>query len=227
VNQTELPRGYEPHTYQSYLKALYATLRFKKDDFRHYQLHWNRISGWLTYEQARWLFNQGNTTSLAGDIVEIGSAYGRSTVCLAWGAKLAQNGKVYAIDPHIGGKGFRESLGAKANEFNSLDLFNANIKRFNLKDYVVPIVATSEDAIKSWGHKTIRLVFIDGWHTYDAVKHDILMWSQFVKSGGLIALHDYQLEEIRQAVTDSLQIMGLANIIIQPVDNVLVYFQMP
>ena len=227
MNDVPLPRGYEPHTFQSYLDALYASLRFKHDDFRHYRLHWDRVSGWLMYKQAQWLFNQGNTKTLSGDIVEIGSAYGRSTVCLAWGVKLSGNGKIYGVDPHIGGKGFRESLGAKAQEYSSLDLFNANMRRFNLTDYVVPIVATSEDAVKNWTNKNIRLIFIDGWHTYDAVKHDILAWSQYVKPGGIIALHDYQMEEIRQAITDSLAQLGLTNDVIQHVDETMVYFHLP
>jgi MMP 1-O-methyltransferase len=227
VSEIELPRGYEPHTWRTYLKALSATLRFKPDDFRRYRLHWDRISGWLTYEQARWLFQQGNTTTLAGEIVEIGSAYGRSTVCLAWGARLARNGKVYAVDPHIGGIAFRAGMGERAKEYTSLDLFEANIRRFNLQDTIVPMVATSEDAVKNWTSKNIRLAFIDGWHTYDAVKHDILAWSPYIKPGGIIALHDYHLEEIRQAISDSLQQLGISSSALLHVDETMVYFHLP
>jgi predicted O-methyltransferase YrrM len=227
VNEVQLPRGYEPHTFRTYLKALYASLRFKSDDFRRYQLHWDRISGWLTIKQAEWLFQQGQSTTVSGDIVEIGSAYGRSTVCLAWGARLSHNGKVYAVDPHIGGRAFRQDIGERAKEYTSLDLFEANIRRFNLKDYIVPVVATSEDAAKNWKNNNVRLVFVDGWHSYDAVKHDILAWSPFVKPGGIIALHDYQMEDIRQAVHDSLPQLGLTSSAIQEVDKMLVYFHLP
>jgi predicted O-methyltransferase YrrM len=40
------------------------------------------------------------------------------------------------------------------------------------------------------GHEALDVLFIDGDHTYEGVKHDFEMYSPLVKEGGLIALHD-------------------------------------
>ncbi len=78
------------------IKAKLDQRLYSKDDFRHYRSLWNGVYGWLSEKQARWLFEMAKSTELMGDIVEIGSAYGRSTVCLGWGASLEDNGKVFA-----------------------------------------------------------------------------------------------------------------------------------
>jgi predicted O-methyltransferase YrrM len=40
------------------------------------------------------------------------------------------------------------------------------------------------------GEKILDFLFIDGDHRYEAVKQDFLLYSPFVKSGGIIVLHD-------------------------------------
>lgn len=209
------------------MKAMFERRRFPKEDFRHYQILWNGIYGWLIPSQARWLFEVAKETAQRGAIVEIGSAYGRSTVCLAWGARLAQNGKVFAVDPHSGGKGFREQLGADAEGYSSLEGFLANIRRFHLEPWVEPVTMGSEEAAKQWAGGPIRLLFIDGWHTYEAVSHDILGWRKYMVSGGTIALHDYQDDGVKRAIHDSMNRLGIAQTELQKLDHQLVYFRVP
>lgn len=38
---------------------------------------------------------------------------------------------------------------------------------------------------------SLDFVFIDGGHTFDDVMLDILLWTDKVKKGGIVALHDY------------------------------------
>ena len=40
------------------------------------------------------------------------------------------------------------------------------------------------------GNSEIDFLFIDGDHSYEGVKKDWVMYSRFVKRGGLIAFHD-------------------------------------
>ena len=40
------------------------------------------------------------------------------------------------------------------------------------------------------GGRPIDVLFIDGDHSYDGAKKDFLLYRQFVREGGLIALHD-------------------------------------
>ena len=39
--------------------------------------------------------------------------------------------------------------------------------------------------------QSLDFVFIDGDHSFDYVVQDIIYWSKKVKSGGIIACHDY------------------------------------
>jgi hypothetical protein len=50
----------------------------------------------------------------------------------------------------------------------------------------------SKDAVKQFEDKSLDYVFIDGEHTYHAVKEDITMWLPKVKPGGWIGGHDYK-----------------------------------
>ena len=58
-----------------------------------------------------------------------------------------------------------------------------------LVDYIEPIQASSEEAVRNW-KKAIRLLFIDGNHSYENTKQDFLLWSPFVCNGGIICFHD-------------------------------------
>lgn len=201
---------------------------FPLGDFRHYRTRWNGIYGWLNDKQAQWLFEIAQkSTAQDGVIVEIGSSYGRSTVCLGLGVSLANSkNKVYSIDPHTGGKGLREKLKDKDN-YSSLEGFKKNLERFFLDEKVVPIIKTSANALNEWQGQKICLLFIDGWHTYDAVKYDILGWAKHVISGGIIALHDFQDKEVQQAIIDSIKLIGLSETALEHIDDGMVFFRLP
>jgi len=50
---------------------------------------------------------------------------------------------------------------------------------------------TSMDALKDIKDGQLDFVFIDGDHTFDYVMMDLICWSKKVRSGGMVALHDY------------------------------------
>ncbi|MGH7203322.1 MAG: hypothetical protein ACREHC_02660, partial [Candidatus Levyibacteriota bacterium] len=61
----------------------------------------SNIPGWLTVKEAQFLETIVlRTEKRKGEIVEIGSFCGKSTICLA-----QSSGKVYAVDPHKGNVG--------------------------------------------------------------------------------------------------------------------------
>ena len=172
------------------------------------------VPGWLNIGDARWLYALAHHGPGSGAIVEIGSAWGRSTICLAAGAKRARRERVYAIDPHTGEPSFFANpdnvfiprrwdlplvsrlLGARpipvaGPDFSSYALFRENIRRFGVQDWVCPIVSASHDAAQTFGREKIRLLFVDGLHTYEAVKADIDDWVPRVIPGGVIVFDDY------------------------------------
>jgi MMP 1-O-methyltransferase len=130
-----------------------------------------------------------------GEIVEIGSFLGLSTCYLARGAKRMLREKVTAIDHFKGSPDHQEGqvneCGVLLEEGTTFNKFRENLELLEVADYVTPIVATSAEAAKEWT-KPIRLLFIDGDHSYEMSKLDFELWSPFVVAGGIVCLHNIQ-----------------------------------
>jgi len=118
-----------------------------------------------------------------GSIVEIGSWKGRSTIWLAKGAPPGV--PVYAIDPHQNTKTHQ-----LRKEVNTYLEFCNNIRKAGVEHRVTPLVKKSEDALKDLENVPVGLLFIDGEHSYDAVKFDFNNWTKGLVEGGIVALHD-------------------------------------
>ena len=145
----------------------------------------NSVEGWLLDGEAEELFNVAKNCKGKGEIVEIGSWKGKSTICLAKGSKLGANIIVTAIDPHIGSTEHKKTFG-KVETF--LD-FKKNIRLAGIEDLVHPIVASSETVAKDF-IQPVEFIFIDGAHEYSEVKKDFFLWFPKVLNGGIMAFHD-------------------------------------
>jgi hypothetical protein len=139
----------------------------------------NKIPGWLETNEGRFLEKISRITkSLKGDIVEIGSFCGKSTIY------LAQSGSnVYAIDPHKG------NIGEEKNYASTYKEFIRNLKSANVIDTVTPLVTTSLHASKNW-RKPIRILFIDGLHDEKNATQDFNVWTPYLINDGIVAIHD-------------------------------------
>lgn len=126
------------------------------------------IAGWLHEEEARKL------SELAADktVLEIGSYCGLSTVCMARTAK-----HVTAVD-YFDGR-------ATPMPRNTRNEFDRNIKRHGVADKIT--VQSPDDEIEG----VFDLVFIDGDHSYSAVRADIVKACGVLADDGLLVFHDY------------------------------------
>lgn len=184
------------------------------------------IVGGICKEEGLFLYNLAKKVR-KGVIVEIGSADGLSTVCLALGSKDDHNIPVYSIDPHVGGMYTYDSEWIKyqdpsksgmpdikyyTGQGNDSRGFLENIKKFCVDDIVVPIIYYSELAYKK-GLKDekgngkewdldIGLLWIDGDHRYNYVKKDIQLWAKHVIGGEKILFHDYPYPGVSIAVDE-------------------------
>jgi predicted O-methyltransferase YrrM len=166
------------------------------------------VPGWLGGEDARLLYRLARRGPGRGAVVEIGSAWGRSTIVLAHGSKQAGREKVVAIDPHTGDPRYLDAdarqaappsaaaagalqLPPDSQEFSSLPAFQANVRQFGVDDWVVPVVAPSTEAARTLPATPIRLLFIDGLHSYEGVHADIADWLPRVISRGIVVFDDY------------------------------------
>ena len=149
-----------------------------------------------------------------GDIVEIGSLYGRSACTLAWLAGKYASGNVISVDPWSSNK--TEDQGNKAkimnNELKNIDhdkIFQIFLSNASVQNNLSYIKEISENAIVIYRNAikrgylesthienisikgSISLLHIDGNHRYDFVKKDISLWEPLVCSGGWILIDDY------------------------------------
>lgn len=128
-----------------------------------------------------------------GCVVEIGSLYGRSTCYLATGCARNGRGVTYAVDTFAGSPEHQKGQDGEQADIvesgSTLKTFLTNIARHKLDAAITPIRSTSRDAAGDW-NREIRLLFIDGDHSYEESKHDFEAWSPHVVPAGIIAFHD-------------------------------------
>ena len=146
------------------------------------------IEGWMTPDQARTLWEKAKAVSKGGRIVEIGSFQGRSMIVLATAADPSV--EVIAIDPHAGNdRGPQEFEGFEDHAAVDHDIFNQNLEAAGVADRVNHLRKYSDDALVDVDGE-IDLMYIDGAHRYGPAKSDIAAWSEKVRPGGVLLIHD-------------------------------------
>lgn len=150
--------------------------------------------------------------SISGDIVEIGSWWGKSAFILARLALCYEIGNLLCVDPwsneHLvqnDEKGLVDRGSAQMDAGEALIVFEMNLLPYS-SNHVNYLRMPSTDGAKHYrdrlsvatasfgttnyrGH--IAILHIDGNHSYAAAKADILSWSGFVVEGGWIIIDDY------------------------------------
>lgn len=141
--------------------------------------HARAIPGWLTREQAEVLWHAARGLPPGGQVVEIGSHRGRSTVVLGHAARAA-GARVTAVDPFVDGRLFG---GAATREH-----FERSIALAGLTGTVRLVCDYSTALRRSWT-EPIGLLYIDGKHDYWTFTDD-LRWSVHLPPGGEVLVHD-------------------------------------
>ena len=149
--------------------------------------------------------------SVSGDIVEIGSAYGKSAFALARLARLYGIGKILCIDPwkkeymvqnDAGGlvddavQHFDLDETLRVFEMNLLPYSNGDINYMRLPSTEAALLYVADRTVRTESFGTteysgkIALLHIDGNHSYDAARADVDAWSSHVLPGGWIIIDD-------------------------------------
>jgi len=105
-------------------------------------------------------------------VLEIGSAFGYSTIAMALVAR-----RVVSIDHH-------------RDHPDSLEKLRKNLEEYGVTDKVKVLVGESVQILPALTEK-FDLVFIDADHSLEAVMSDIELSERLVSAGGMMALHDY------------------------------------
>lgn len=146
------------------------------------------LEGWMTSAQGARLFAAAARCPAGGQIVEIGSFRGKSTVVLATAAPAGV--RVIAIDPHAGtDRGPNEITGFATEAASDLEVFRSTLDAFGVADRIDHVRRFSERAHSAVAGE-IDVVYIDGAHRYRPARVDIRDWGGRVSDGGTLLIHD-------------------------------------
>jgi hypothetical protein len=123
--------------------------------------------GWLSHAEANLLWHEVQQTE--GDILEVGSYCGRSTVLLAY---LGRH--VHAVDPH---DDFNPNMDTHATLLTNLRYFN-----------VEEAVTVYRRRIEDWAPRPVGFAYLDGDHTYEGTLRQIEVALKC--NPQIIAIHD-------------------------------------
>jgi predicted O-methyltransferase YrrM len=147
----------------------------------------SKIQGLSSFIDKAFLYILAQRVCPQGDVLEIGSYKGSSSLLLAAGnAVSSHTGRVWLVDPC-----FQPSR----------EVFVDNFKKYDLDGNITMVEKPSEDARRLIDAR-FNLIFIDGLHEYSYVKKDILLWKDSLVQGGVIAFHDIQLKDVVRAIND-------------------------
>lgn len=145
-----------------------------------------------------------NLSHLEGEIVEIGCLYGRTSIAICQAAKDINQKSVHIDylfqypDLETCRLGGYEQYPSNSNieeafKKNTYLEFTRNFIKADLFDNAI-ICASKSSSVRDIWTKDIKFIMIDADHSYDGVKADWDMFEPFVVSGGIIALHDVDLQ---------------------------------
>ncbi len=134
---------------------------------------WRKVRGWLLPVAAEQLYQSAAHASPDGAIVEIGSAVGKSTVCIARAVRDRQLKipSMTAIDVRFRPK------------------FRPNLEHFGVSHLVRSQQEPSLEAAERW-MRPISFLYIDAHHGKRHAYADLLAWDPVVLPGSVVALDD-------------------------------------
>lgn len=163
-----------------------------------FQLAWDAVKSICGHPSRKLDLAYGGTES--AEALEIGTWMGESALRLADVVD-----RVYCVDHWQGCPDPVDRLNYIVGEVGQKVLFETFCQNMGDELYrsIIPCFGSSETYAKIWPRK-VSLVFIDGDHTYRAVKQDIELWLPHVLPGGVLCGHDFGFfPGVTAAVQDS------------------------
>ncbi len=145
----------------------------------------------MSFEERQKLFELAMKMADGFTAVELGSYLGASTTFIACAA-FFKNGHVDAIDTWM-----NDAMGDEERR-DTFDDFTANT--YSYRHYITPIRKSTFEAVDDVAN--CDLLFIDGDHAYDSCKRDLELYLPKLKDGGVLAMHDFAQESVRQAFSE-------------------------
>lgn len=143
------------------------------------------------------LYLLASTVRPQESVVEVGSFCGRSTVALACGAQRRERA-VITVDTHAGDIFQLERLGTQPS---SEPVLRFNLAFADVESAVEVLTMTSVEAASAYDDpRPIGLLFIDGWHTEEAVVADARAWSAHLAEDPIVVFDDWMMPEVMAGI---------------------------
>lgn len=127
------------------------------------------------------------------EIVELGVFQGRTALIMAWGAAQGHGAHVTAIDPwDLEGNVYDPPF----TDVESMRWANYRINELGYSDKITLIQDFSHAIAEVWNpevqDKPVGLLYVDGDHTKEGARRDIVSWAPHLAPGAVIAVDDYE-----------------------------------
>lgn len=139
----------------------------------------HQLEGHITDREVRFL-SVAPFVQVNGEILEIGSFKGKSTIILAKSAMLAGHAKIHACDPHELSFVEKEDLS---------EIFFNNLLQNSVLENVEFHRMKSTDLAVSW-NKPLKMLWIDGDHSYKGAQADFTCYRGYLEPGAIVCFHD-------------------------------------
>ena len=145
----------------------------------------NQLTGYLTEKEVRFL-SILPFINIKGEILEIGSFEGKSTIILAKSVKASGDAKIFACDPLLL---ISSTDPVVDNKEEISTLFQENLRKHGVSDVVKFHQMKSSELAESWT-LPLRILWIDGDHTYQGALQDFQLFQDSLVSGAVVCFHD-------------------------------------
>jgi predicted O-methyltransferase YrrM len=163
------------------------------------------VPGMFARDEIRLLYRTVRESRGPGDIAEIGSWKGRTSITMGLALQDAgiRDCRIYAIDHHEGSEEHAELI---AREGSTLEAFRKNVRDAGVDPLVEEMVMLSPAAGRILQERGVRLrmAFIDGAHDEESVRTDIRLMVPLMQPGGILAFHDFGWPGVAKAFHDEL-----------------------
>jgi predicted O-methyltransferase YrrM len=126
------------------------------------------------------------------EIVELGVFQGRTALQLAWGAEQGNGNHVTAIDPwELEGNVYDPPFTDRGSRIQAFH----NVESLGYADKIRLVQGFSHDEAEVWPYvgedSKVGLLYVDGDHTEEGARRDIVAWAPHLAPGAVIAVDDY------------------------------------
>jgi predicted O-methyltransferase YrrM len=132
----------------------------------------------------------------ASPMLEIGSYCGKSAIYLGAAARERRT-ELFALDHHRGSEenqpGWEwhepDLVDPEVGKIDTLPRFRRTLFEAGLEQHVIALVGDSPTVGRHW-KIPLSFLFIDGGHGSEPAHRDFELWTPWVETGGLLAIHD-------------------------------------